>query len=80
VDVLIPKTTFRVSVKSENVGVIYDSVAKAGGATSGDEYGADGSLSITITCDLEVGAQLKENLTDATRGSIQFLDTDINEE
>lgn len=73
VDVLIPKATFRASVMSENVGSIYDSVAKAGGVTSGEEYGADGSLSVTITCDLEVSEQLKESLTDATRGSVQFL-------
>ena len=73
VDVLIPKATFRASVMSENVGSIYGSVAKAGAVTSGEEYGADGSLSVTITCDLQVSEQLKESLTDATRGSVQFL-------
>ena len=73
VDILIPKQTFRVCVKPDNVGVIYDGVAKAGGATSGEQYGADGSLSVTITCDLAVADQLRASLTDATRGTIQFL-------
>lgn len=69
---MIPKSTFRVSVESSYVGAIYDSVAKAGGLTNGDEYGADASLTVTITCDLEVSDQLRETLRDATRGSIEF--------
>jgi hypothetical protein len=60
--------------ESSYVGSIYDGVAKAGGATSGDEYGADGSLTVTITCDLEVAERLRETLKDATRGSIEFLE------
>ncbi len=75
IDVLIPKATFQVSVMSENVGAVYDSVAKAGGSTSGEEYGTDGSLSVTIICNLEVVNQLRTTLTDATRGTAQFLDT-----
>ena len=74
VDVLIPKSTFRVSVTNENVGVIYDSVAKAGGSTTDEEYGADGTLSVTVTCDLAVVEQLRKGLTDATRGSAKFPD------
>ena len=74
VDVLIPKSTFRVKVESSYVGSIYDSVAKVGGVTGGEEYGADASLSVTITCDLEFADQLRITLTDATRGSVEFLD------
>jgi hypothetical protein len=54
------------------VGAIYDSVAKAGGSTSGEEYGVDARMTVTITCELEVSHQLRETLKDATRGSIDF--------
>jgi putative IMPACT (imprinted ancient) family translation regulator len=74
VDVLIPKSTFRVSAETGYVGSIYDNVAKAGGAASGEEYGDDGSLTVTVTCDLEVAEQLRESLKDSTRGSIEFLE------
>ena len=72
VDILIPKSTFRVSTDSSLVGSIYDCVAKAAGSTSGEEYGENGKLTVTITCDLEVSDKLRENLNDATRGSIEF--------
>ena len=72
-EVLIPKATFRASVMSEHVGAIYDSAAKVGGMTSGEEYSEDGRLTVTITCDLEVADQLTKSLTDATRGSVTFL-------
>ena len=76
VDVLIPKTTLQVSVKSDNVGAIYDVSSKIGGSTSGEVYGADGSLTVTITCNLDDADQLRQSLIDATRGSVQFLDQD----
>jgi putative IMPACT (imprinted ancient) family translation regulator len=72
VDILIPKSTFRVKVQPSYVGSIYDSVAKAGGVTGGEEYGADASLSVTVTCDLEVADRLRDTLVDATRGSVEF--------
>eukprot|EP00980_Cylindrotheca_fusiformis_P026039 scaffold15259_cov122-Cylindrotheca_fusiformis.AAC.5 len=68
VDVLIPKCSFRVSAGASHIGSIYDCVAKAGGSTSGEEYGADASLVVTICCDLAVAEQLRESLNDATRG------------
>ena len=74
VDVLVPKTTFQVSIMSENVGAIYDVSSKMGGSTSGEVYGADGSLTVRITCNLDNGERLRKNLMDATRGSVQFLD------
>lgn len=75
VDILIPKSSFRVKVSDTSyVGSIYDGVSKAsGGVTNGEEYGADGSLTVTITCDLEEAERLREGLKDATRGSIEFL-------
>jgi len=75
IDILIPKSTFRVQVSDSSfIGSIYDCVSKvSGGVTSGEEYGADGSLSVTITCDLEELDRLQEGLRDSTRGSIEFL-------
>lgn len=73
VDVLIPKSTFRVSVTPEYVGAIYDSVAKAGGTTGGEEFATDGTLSVTVTCDLESAETLRKGLIDATRGTATFL-------
>jgi putative IMPACT (imprinted ancient) family translation regulator len=74
VDILIPKSTFRVSANGSHVGSIYDSVNKVGGSASEDAYGADGSLTVTITCDLEVADRLREGLRDATRGDATFPD------
>jgi putative IMPACT (imprinted ancient) family translation regulator len=76
VDILVPKSTFRVSAQSSHVGSIYDCVAKARGSTSGEEYGADASVAVTICCDLAVSQQLRTSLNDATRGSIEFLKDD----
>jgi hypothetical protein len=80
VDILIPKSTFRVSVDGSHVGSIYDSVNKVGGSTNEDAYGADGSLTVTITCDLEVAARLRKGLRDATRGDATFPDDDKEED
>jgi putative IMPACT (imprinted ancient) family translation regulator len=80
VDVLIPKSTFRVSADGSHVGSIYDSVNKVGGSTSGEEYGADGSLAVTITCDLEVADRLRAGLRDATRGDATFPEDDQKED
>jgi putative IMPACT (imprinted ancient) family translation regulator len=80
VDILIPTCTFWVSCQPPQVGSIYECVAKAGGVTSGERYGDDASLTVNITCDLEVAEQLKTNLNDATRGSIAFLENEEEEE
>lgn len=72
IDTLIPKSTFKVKVDSQHIGSIYESVAAVSGLTSGEEYGNDGSLTVTVTCDLEVCEQLREGLRDATRGSASF--------
>jgi ribosome maturation protein Sdo1 len=52
---------------------VYDSVLKAGGNTSDEVYGSDGSLSAKITCEAEKEGELREALNDATRGEVSFL-------
>ena len=70
--ILIPKCSFRVIIPSSFVGSLYDSVSKANGVTSDEEYGADGSLTATITCELEHQERLRTTLIDATRGEASF--------
>ena len=72
VDILIPKSTFKVKVDSQYIGSVYESVATVSGVTSREEYGDDGSLTVTVTCDLEFDDQLRDGLRDATRGSATF--------
>jgi ribosome maturation protein Sdo1 len=72
VDVLIPKATFRVRVPPQQVGTVYDAVSKVGGSTAGEEYGADGSLTVIVTCDLEFHDKLRIGLIDGTRGEALF--------
>mmetsp|Transcript_17897 Transcript_17897/g.29624 ORF Transcript_17897/g.29624 Transcript_17897/m.29624 type:complete len:254 (+) Transcript_17897:198-959(+) len=72
--VLIPTSTFRISVASRCIGSIYDSVLKAGGATSEEEYDVEGNLAISITCETQYEDGLRETLTDATRGAVIFLE------
>jgi putative IMPACT (imprinted ancient) family translation regulator len=72
--IMIPKTTFRVHVSSSNAGAVYDSVAKAGGATEDEEYDAEGNFTVTITCETSVRNEVRERLIDATRGNAIFPD------
>lgn len=72
-ETLIPKTSIRTLVPSQNAGSVYDAVAKIGGVASDEEYTAEGDFIVTLTCDLEKEGQLRTSLTDATRGSVQFL-------
>lgn len=73
-ETLIPKTSFRTLVPSQNAGSVYDAVAKVGGAASDEEYTAEGDFVVTLTCDLEKEKELRQILTDATRGSVKFLE------
>ena len=79
VEVLIPTCTWELRLpESSLVGVVYETVAKfastANAVTSGEEYGADGSFTVSITCDLEARDRIRATLVDATRGGIEFLD------
>lgn len=69
-----PKSTFHLTVDSTHVGSIYESVSKAGATPSGEEYGADGSFAVTVTCEMAVLEQLQTSLTDATKGTVEFDD------
>ena len=80
VDVLIPKSTFQVKVDAQYIGSVYESVGSVSSAvTSSEEYGDDGSLTVSITCDLEFAEQLRESLRDATRGRAAFPE-DVEED
>lgn len=70
---LIPKTSFRLLVSSANAGTVYDAVAKLGGVTSDEEYTVDGDFKVTITCETQHEIRLRTSVTDATRGSVEFL-------
>jgi len=74
VDILIPKSSVRLSVDAKYIGVVYEMAGKVDGLASGEEYTADGSLAVTITCDSDAVAQLREGLKDASKGSVVFLD------
>jgi len=69
VEILIPKTTVRVTVGTEYIGTVYELVARVSGTASDEEYGADGSLSVTITCESSDADSLRARLKDATKGS-----------
>ena len=71
--VLTPKITLRIQVPSTFVGSVYEVAAKCGGFTSGDEYKADGTLSIAITCDKANEERLRGELQDSTRGMAVVL-------
>jgi len=69
-----PKASFRLSVDSTYVGAIYGALAEAGALPSAEEYGADGSFSVSVTCELDVLETLQTSLTDATKGTVEFSD------
>lgn len=77
-EVLIPKTSLRVCVPSQNAGAVYDAAAKVGGSASNEEYKAEGELVVTVTCELEQGDRLRQILSDATRGNAEFLELEDN--
>lgn len=74
ISILIPKSTLVITVDSVHVGSVYELVGKVSGVASGEEYGADGSLTISITCQTEKLEQLREGLRDSTRGGVVFLE------
>lgn len=69
-----PKSTFHLTVDSIHVGSIYEALSKAGAIPSGEEYGADGSFAVTVTCEIAVLDQLQASLKDATKGAVEFDD------
>jgi len=69
----IPKSTIRLSTRTANSGAVYAAAAKFGGVTSGECYNDRGELEVSITCDLEDENSLKEDIVDATRGGVLFV-------
>mmetsp|Transcript_14553 Transcript_14553/g.22212 ORF Transcript_14553/g.22212 Transcript_14553/m.22212 type:complete len:253 (-) Transcript_14553:19-777(-) len=71
--ILVPKSTIRVSVPSTFTGSLYDCVNKVGGATSDEEYTADGNLMVSITCETKFEESLLQKLSDSTRGEVELI-------
>lgn len=67
-----PKASFHLKVDSTYVGAVYEALNKASAVPSGEEYGADGSFAVTVTCELASKDRLQESLSDATKGSVEF--------
>ena len=67
-----PKATFLVTTDATYVGGVYEALSKAGALPSGEDYRADGSFAVTVTCDLSVKDSLQDALGDATKGSAEF--------
>jgi uncharacterized YigZ family protein len=74
VDVLIPKSTVRVRVNTEHVGTLYDAATRFGAAVSDEDYGLDGALTATLTCETSRLQRLRDSVTDLTRGSAVIED------
>jgi uncharacterized YigZ family protein len=75
VQVLIPKSSVRVTVDTTHIGTVYELVAKIEGSCADEEYSADGSLMITIICDTSNLDRLRTSLNDATRGCAVFSES-----
>lgn len=74
--VTVPKASFQLRVDdSSYVGAVYEALSKGKATPSGEDYGADGSFSITVTCELSSLDVLKQTLKDATKGTVEFDDT-----
>ncbi|KAL9187524.1 hypothetical protein ACHAXT_001627 [Thalassiosira profunda] len=70
----VPKSSIRISTRAANSGAVYAAAAKYGGVTSGEAYNDRGELEVTITCDEENGERLREEMKDATRGGVMFIE------
>ena len=73
-EIMIPQSSFRVSVVSSNAGALYESVSKAGGSFADEEYDTNGNLTVRITCKTTCLGELRERLIDTTRGCAYFPD------
>ncbi|GKZ01487.1 hypothetical protein MPSEU_001099300 [Mayamaea pseudoterrestris] len=65
-----PKANIKVTVGATFIGAVYEAAAKSSATPSGEDYGADGNLTLTITCDAANTAELSQNLRDSTRGEV----------
>jgi putative IMPACT (imprinted ancient) family translation regulator len=67
-----PKSNFKLTVDASYVGAIYEALSKAQALPSGEEYRADGSFAVSVTCDQAVTDELKESIKDATKGTVEY--------
>jgi len=73
-EILIPKSTIRLSTSSSNAGCIYDAARKFNAVTSDENYSADGKLEISMVCESSFLEDMMETMKDSTRGDVTFLD------
>lgn len=69
----VPTVCLRLVIKTQYSGSVYALAARFDGVTSGETYNDRGELEVSITCDEESGELLREEIVDATRGSVVFL-------
>jgi len=69
----IPTVRLRLVINTQYSGSVYALAARFNGVTSGETYNDRGELEVVITCDEERGDSLREEIVDATRGSVVFL-------
>ena len=67
-----PTASFQVTVDASHVGAIYENLAKAQALPSQEEYRADGTFVVTVTCEVSSKEDLQAVLSDATKGSAEF--------
>ena len=77
--VLIPKSVFRISSSSANVGQIYDIVRRFNGSVSDEVYQSNGDVQLSVTCETTTVERMEQSLLDGTRGEILFLGDSANE-
>lgn len=73
-EILIPRTTLRLITTAANAGSVYDLVGKANGETGSEVYNTKGEVELTVVCETSLVDKLTENLRDATRGQISFIE------
>jgi len=73
ISILIPKSTVTVKVDAVHIGAVYDIASKLNAVGSGEEYGTDGSLTVTLTCETSTLEDLRSRLIDSTRGEAKFV-------
>lgn len=69
----IPTVRLRLVINTQYSGSVYALAARFEGVTSGETYNDRGELEVVITCEEEKAAALREEIVDATRGSVVFL-------
>jgi putative IMPACT (imprinted ancient) family translation regulator len=69
----IPKSTFILKIPSSYSGPVYSLATKFSAVIGDTQYEDDGSVQIHITCDTDDVMHMMEDIRDATRGDVVFL-------